>query len=86
MMIIDNDILIFNCPHCQDEIIVLSKEINCKIFRHAIFKNNFEQVDPHLCKEECDKLVENKMIYGCCKPFEIIVENNKYFVIQCNYK
>jgi hypothetical protein len=83
---INNGQLIFKCPHCQDDIIVFLNEIFCKIFRHAIFKHNFEQVNPHLSKNECDKLIQNNMIFGCCKPFEIIIENNEYFVIQCDYK
>ena len=83
---IDGDILTFSCPHCEQEIVVLIKELFCKIFRHAIFKHNFKQIDPHLPKDECDKLVQNDMVFGCAKPFEIVVEDNKYFVQICDYK
>ena len=39
------DFYIFNCPNCDDEIIVQKNELNCKIFRHAIYKHNYEQVN-----------------------------------------
>lgn len=80
------DFYMFNCPQCNDEIIVFKNELNCRIFRHAIYKNNYQQVNPHLSKLECDKLVETDSIYGCCKPFEIIYENNKFLAIKCDYK
>ena len=33
---------IVTCPHCQQFIEVL--ELNCKIFRHGIYKKNFTAV------------------------------------------
>jgi hypothetical protein len=61
--------IIVICPHCKDPIII--EKINCGIFRHGEFKNG-KQIDPHLSKEMCDKLIKNKSIYGCGKPFKII--------------
>ena len=45
----------FQCPHqdCKLLIEVKKKEINCKIFRHGIYKDNYKILDPHLKKEEC---------------------------------
>ena len=68
-----------NCPHCNDLIII--EEINCGIFRHAWYKINHQQINPHLSKTECDELIKNNSIYGCCKPFKII--NNR--AIECDY-
>lgn len=65
--------IIVICPHCKDPIII--EKINCGIFRHGEFKNG-KQIDPHLSKEMCDKLIKNKSIYGCGKPFKIISKNN----------
>jgi hypothetical protein len=48
MMIVQDDYLVFPCPHCLELTTVLKKDINCRIFRHAVYKDNFEQVDPHL--------------------------------------
>jgi hypothetical protein len=71
------------CPHCGEYIII--EQINCSIFRHGVMKKNFVQIAPHLIKEECDKLNEQDLIYGCGKPFKIINENNKWIAIECAY-
>jgi|LakMenEpi03Aug12_release.lakeMendotaPanAssembly.Ray.scaffolds.fasta_scaffold2030469_1 hypothetical protein len=81
-----NDFYNFKCPNCFDEIIVKVNELNCRIFRHAIYKNTFKQVEPHLPKLECDFLTENNLVYGCCKPFEIIIDKNVLYAIKCEYK
>jgi len=83
---ISDNFYYFSCPHCNDDIVVNIKELNCRIFRHAIYKHNYEQVNPHLSKKDCDSLVENNKVYGCCKPFEIISRDNKLFVTVCDYK
>ena len=36
----NEEYIIFNCPHCKQIVQVLKKEFNCKIFRHGIYKNN----------------------------------------------
>ena len=80
------DFYFFNCPNCQDEIIVNKNELNCKIFRHAIYKNNFEQVNPHLDYKSCERLKNADLVYGCCKPFEIVYKDNKLYAVICEYK
>lgn len=82
----DNDFYYVKCPHCLEEIMVHKNDINCRIFRHGVYKKNYKQIDPHLNKKECDRLFIEKKIYGCGKPFEIIEENKKYYTITCNYK
>jgi hypothetical protein len=67
----DVDVLIFLCPHCQQQVIVRIQETNCKIFRHGVMKSNYEQINPHATKETCDSLVERGEIYGCGKPFKL---------------
>lgn len=71
------------CPHCEEYIII--EQINCAIFRHGVFKNNFIQINPHLSKNECDELIKNNLIYGCGKPFKIILENNVWISVICDY-
>jgi hypothetical protein len=71
--------LIIKCPHCNDWVII--EEINCKIFRHGVYKSNFSQINPHLRKEECDDLIEKNSILGCGKPFKI--ENS--IAVICEY-
>ncbi len=56
----DNNIntIIINCPHCNEEVLIFSYEINCgilredpeDIFRHGVFKSNMCQINPHLPK------------------------------------
>jgi hypothetical protein len=75
--------LIINCPHCNEPVII--DELNCKIFRHAIFKNSGLQINPHATKLECDNYIENNLIFGCGKPFRIIDIDNKYDIEKCDY-
>lgn len=82
---LEGDFYFFSCPNCNGDIIVQKNELNCKIFRHGILKNNFKQVDPHLSFEKCKKLLENDEVIGCCKPFRIIRSNNTFIATICDY-
>ncbi len=74
------------CPHCFQEIIVKKTELNCKIFRHGVLKDTFQQINPHASKQECDTLAEQGKIYGCGKPFRIIESTAGVFDIEiCDY-
>ena len=87
--------LIVNCPHCNQTFEIL--EINCRIFRCGVYKENYEQIPPHLPKNECDQLVKDSAIIGCGKPFELIplcqeIKKDKsysidgsYNVVKCDY-
>lgn len=75
--------LIINCPHCKEPVII--EELNCKIFRHAIFKNSGLQINPHSSKLECDNYLKNNLIFGCGKPFRIIEIENIYTTEICDY-
>lgn len=83
--IIEDGFIICNCIHCTGTIIIKISEINCTIFRHGVFKHNNEQINPHLPKEACEELIKNKSIFGCAKPFRIIINNNEYFIENCDY-
>jgi len=65
---LNNDTYIFECPHCKDYVTVLKTDINCRIFRHAIFKNG-STFNPHASKIECEQSLQNGLIWGCGKPF-----------------
>ena len=80
-----NEYIIIQCPHCKSYIEVFKKDFNCKIFRHGVFKINLKQMDPHLKKEFCDKLKSDDLIYGCGKPFELIITENGYETKICDY-
>jgi len=71
--------LVVICPHCNEYIEIL--ELNCSIFRHGVYKVNFEQINPHLNKIDCDYLYDNDLIFGCGKPFKVV--NNE--AEKCDY-
>jgi len=77
--------IIIECPHCQGTVLVNKKDFNCMIFRHGILKENGKQLDPHLPKKECDEYFNNNKIYGCSKPFQILMDNNNYIAKICDY-
>ena len=81
----ENEYVIIECPHCKDYITVYLKEYNCKIFRHGVYKDTLKQIDPHLSKFECDRLFNEKLIYGCGKPFRIVGEGKEINVEICDY-
>jgi hypothetical protein len=79
----DKQSWLVHCPHCFGGVEVLKINVNCAIFRHAIYKPSGEQVDPHLPKEQCDALVAGDRVDGCCKPFKIDVQQR--VAVACDY-
>lgn len=78
------DLIIVKCPHCNGHIII--EQVNCAIFRHGTMKTTNQQIDPHLSKEECDKLVETNSVNGCAKPFIIKQDATKQWMAElCDY-
>jgi len=71
------------CPHCESNILIT--EINCAIFRHGAYKENYNQMNPHERKEECDRLVSENLVFGCGKPFKLVKESEEYKAIVCDY-
>lgn len=68
------------CPHCQQ--LIWIEQLNCRIFRHGVFKNSYEQIPPHSSKQDCDNWSEQNLIYGCGKPFKIQEDG---VVVICDY-
>ena len=75
--------LIIKCPNCKD--FVLIEQLNCRIFRHGVLKNNGQNIPPHSNKEMCNFYIKNNLIYGCGKPFKIIEENKELKAVICDY-
>ena len=42
-------------------------------------------MDPHMKKDQCDKLSSENLIHGCGKPFQIIQKNEKFEIQVCDY-
>lgn len=83
----DGNAYIIACPHCQEYVYVHQREMNCLIFRHGAYKLGLQPIHPHASKDECDRLVQEGLIYGCGKPFEIVTLPDQQMVVQiCDYK
>ena len=79
----ENSQPILQCPHCKEYIII--EKQNCGIFRHGSFKINGIQINSHAPKDECDFYINNQLIYGCGKPFKIILNGEKFEIEICDY-
>ncbi len=76
----------FSCPHCDGEILVQWQDVNCKIFRHGVYSQKDKEglpINPHETKENIEKLVDEKAIWGCGKPISMTKDNKEVFA--CNY-
>lgn len=71
----------FACPHCEGLVEVLASQINCKIFRHGVMRGTHNQVNPHASRDECDRLVRDNAVWGCCRPFTFDGQT----VAKCEY-
>jgi hypothetical protein len=84
-----NNHIVLACPHCHEYVLIYLKELNCRIFRHGVYKETLQQIDPHMSKDMCNQLLEKNLIHGCGKPFQVIEKkiNNKteYNSIICDY-
>ncbi len=80
-----NDCHTLECPHCYSLFIVYTNEIACAIFRHAILKESYTQINPHASKEECERLITEDKIYGCGKPFRVVRNNELLTTEICDY-
>jgi hypothetical protein len=76
--------IIVACPTCSGDILILEEEINCAIFRHAMYKDgNF--INPHHSKEDMELLIKDNRIWGCGNPFKLIQVDNSYNAILCDW-
>ena len=73
--------LFIECPHCGTSIEIV--KLNCRIFRCGVYKKTGKQINPHLPKEDCDRLCSEDAIYGCGKPFRIT--EDECIVEKCDY-
>jgi hypothetical protein len=79
---------LFTCLHCGEKFIVKENEFNCRILRHAVYKNTLKEINPHTSKEECERLLNEDLVYGCAKPLRILPYKNSdgdYEIEICDY-
>ena len=80
----NSTILTCHCPYPDCNIMIEVVEINCAIFRCGVYKNVTDygkQIDPHLSKQECDRIKKEDKIWGCGRPFKLV--DGK--LIECEY-
>jgi len=78
--------MIFECPHCMGTILVEPNDINCQIFRHAVFRSNGQPIHPHASKTECEDLLRTEKIYGCGRPFRLVRDKDQQWTpVVCDY-
>lgn len=73
---------LFICPHCHGCIVVHHAELNCRIFRHGVYRDSHQPIPPHTSKEECDRLLTQNLIVGCGKPFRV---TDTLEAVVCDY-
>lgn len=77
---------IYQCPHCEAYVETHIKQLNCKIFRHGVYKSNGKQVPPHSKKSLCDRIFREGHIYGCGKPYRIYKSSEGNLCVRkCGY-
>ena len=64
------DLHIFNCPHCNDTVVVMQKDIRCGMFIHAVYTKSGRPINPHTNEKKCKQLKSQNKILGCAKPFK----------------
>lgn len=81
----EGEFFTFDCPHCAGSVIVHNKETQCCIFRHGVYKSNYQQMNPHTHKEACEALSSSGQIVGCGKPFRFVYSPAGNYVEECGY-
>jgi len=78
--------LILTCPHCSGIVLVARSDMNCRIFRHAVYASTMQPIPPHASLQECQQLLSSGTILGCAGPFQIIEAPGNTLVAQaCPY-
>jgi hypothetical protein len=79
---------IFICLHCGGKFVINENDFNCRILRHAVYKDTLKEINPHMSKEECESLIKKGQVYGCAKPLRILpcINNDGNYELEiCDY-
>jgi hypothetical protein len=81
--------IVISCPHCEIDILVAKKSINCGIFRHGALKATGRPMKPHCSQAVSEELVRSGKIFGCGQPFQITTHKEtepwSYSVAVCGW-
>ena len=78
-----NEPFLVACPNPKCNMAIIVEQINCGIFRCGVFKETFQQIQPHLSIIDCLDLIDKKLIYGCATPFQVSLINRT--AERCDY-
>jgi hypothetical protein len=84
VVLTEDNVYVLSCPWCQGTIEVQRDQLNCRIFRHAVLKDNLEPINPHTPEKICMDLIERDIVFGCGKPFRIVGDSSLHVEI-CDY-
>ena len=74
------------CPHCHGWIVVSQAELNCRIFRHAVYAANMQPLNPHAPKHVCESLLASGVLLGCARPFRVVNNpDGTLSAVACEY-
>lgn len=76
---------VFECPHCSHLVQVSKADLNCRVFRHAVYKKNGRPINPHASEQQCKELVSSGKVHGCAGPFRIVDREARLFAVACEY-
>ena len=76
--------IITTCPTCKEIVVILEDEINCGIFRHAVYRNGIE-VPPHTSKHVMESLLQQELIFGCGSPFQLKKEGDSFTAVESDW-
>lgn len=80
---LENGVLGYHCPWCGLGIITRMGELACRIFRHG--ETRGRQLSPHANKERCAAARADPATVGCCNPYRIRQEGDRYVVEKCGW-
>lgn len=78
--------MVVTCPHCHEYVII--EQINCGIFRHGVVKSTGKSIHPHASKQACNQYLKKGLIYGCGRPFKIVMDVSSVEIMEitmCDY-
>jgi hypothetical protein len=84
VVVIDKDKFRYMCPHCKLWTEVLQRELNCKIFRHAVYEKDLQPINPHASEEEV-KAIRSQII-GCGGPHRLFQSHDGTWKVgECSW-
>ena len=75
---------VFECPTCSGLVQVPLGEVNCRIFRHAAYRDTHEPIPPHTSQGECLRLLRDELVVGCTAPLRLVLGQEPYAEL-CGY-